>query len=83
MIGLFEAPDSTEQEPKYVIPLPCFVSAIATEAASGTASGSGSAAIPIVILTAAGTTGKRRLARRGSAASSVRSEPEGDGAHDK
>ena len=76
VIGLFEAPDSTEQEPKYVIPLPCFLSNIASEAASGTASGSGSAAIPIANLPPPGPSARRRLARRGSAASSARSEPE-------
>ena len=81
MIGLFEAPDSTDQEPKYVTPLPCFLSAIATEAASGISSGSGSASIPIANLSVACPTAKRRLARRGSAASSVRSEREGDGVH--
>ena len=30
VIGLFASPESTEQEPKYLIPLPCLLSAIAT-----------------------------------------------------
>ena len=81
VIGLFESPESTEQEPTYLIPLPCFLSStgpIASEAASGSGSG-----ILIANVPSAGPTARRRLARRGSAASSVMSEPAGDGVHGK
>ena len=77
VVPFFESADSTDKEPKYKIPMPHFASAIAAEVATGASASSGNAPVPIANVPAQGP--RRRLARRASAASSVRSEPEGDG----
>ena len=81
VISFFEDPDSTESDPKYLIPSPFFASHIPGEM-SGTGAPPKSDAIPIQGSMTRPPAKRRQLTRRASHASSCQSEPAGDGQHE-